>query len=58
VSKFYEYVFDKGVIGMPVKHLTVLDYKAKTEMQIVEQWPIIQAYGLDLVGNGFFTMKH
>lgn len=58
VAKFYEYAFDKGVIGLPVKELQVLDYKANSEMQIVEQWPIVQAYGLDLVGNGFFTMKH
>lgn len=58
VSKFYEYVHDKSVVGMPVRQVTVMDVKANNEAQIVEQWPIIQAYGLDLVGNGFFTMKH
>jgi hypothetical protein len=25
---------------------------------MIEKWPICQAYGLDLVGDGFFTMKH
>jgi hypothetical protein len=25
---------------------------------MIEKWPIIQAYGLDMVGGGFFTMKH
>jgi len=25
---------------------------------MVEKWPMIQAYGLDMVGGGFFTMKH
>jgi len=25
---------------------------------MIEKWPICQAYGLDYVGNGFFTMKH
>lgn len=25
---------------------------------MVERWPIIQAYGLDIIGGGFFTMKH
>ena len=29
-----------------------------SEMNLVEKWPIIQAYGLDIVGGGFFTMKH
>ena len=27
-------------------------------MQLVEKWPIVQAYGLDIIGSGFFTMKH
>lgn len=25
---------------------------------MIEKWPICQSYGLDLVGGGFFTMKH
>lgn len=25
---------------------------------MIEKWPICQSYGLDLVGQGFFTMKH
>ena len=41
VSKFYEFVNDKGVIGMPVHPVTKLDVRADSEAQIVEQWPII-----------------
>lgn len=25
---------------------------------MIEKWPILQSYGLDIVGEGFFTMKH
>jgi len=57
IAKFYELVHDKPVIGMAVQ--TPIDEKLKgRETQIVETWPLIQAYGLDYVGNGFFTMKH
>lgn len=58
MTKFYEMVHDKKNIGMPVRSVTSEDRRAKTEAQLVEQWPMIQAYGLDMVGNGFFTMKH
>jgi hypothetical protein len=57
ISRFFEMVHDKKVIGMPVRRLTINDYVA-SEAQMVEKWPIIQAYGLDMVGGGFFTMKH
>lgn len=57
MSKFYEMVHDKKVIGMPVRRIKGWkDYD--DEIQMVEKWPIIQAYGLDIVGQGFFTMKH
>lgn len=57
VARFYEMVHDKKVIGMPVRKLTLQDY-VQSEAQMIEKWPIIQAYGLDMVGGGFFTMKH
>lgn len=41
VSKFYEMVFDKPSIGMAV------DSAGKPDQNVVESWPIIQAYGLD-----------
>jgi len=28
------------------------------EVRSIEQWPIIQAYGLDGIGGGFFTQIH
>ena len=50
-------VHDKKKVGMPARRLKeFLDYT--TELQMVEKWPMIQAYGLDIVGGGFFTMKH
>jgi hypothetical protein len=58
MTKFYEMVHDKKSIGMPVREITTDDKKFSKESQIVELWPLIQAYGLDMVGNGFFTMKH
>jgi len=57
IAKFYELLHDKPVVGMAVQD--PIDEKLKgRETQIVETWPLIQAYGLDYVGNGFFTMKH
>lgn len=43
---------------MPVRKLKMYGDFVASEMQMVEKWPIIQAYGLDMVGGGFFTMKH
>jgi hypothetical protein len=51
-------VHDKKKVGMPVRPVGKEDRRAKNEAEIIEQWPLIQAYGLDVVGNGFFTMKH
>ena len=47
VSKFYEMVHDKKVVGVPVRAISEQDYKYTKEFQIVESWPLIQAYGLD-----------
>jgi len=47
VSKFLEMVFDKPAIAMPVHAIDDSDYGAKTSRDIIEQWPLIQAYGLD-----------
>jgi len=51
-------IHDKAVIGMPTRALKKNDFKLASETQMVEKWPLIQAYGLDIVGNGFFTLKH
>lgn len=57
--KFYEMLHDKKVVGLPARAVRKFkDFDFDSEMQMVEMWPIIQAYGLDIVGNGFFTMKH
>ena len=50
-------VSDKPTIGLPAKELTELD-TFKNELVMIEKWPICQSYGLDIVGEGFFTMKH
>jgi len=51
-------LFDKKAVGMPVRKLDAIQDEEKLPMQLVEKWPLVQAYGLDMVGNGFFTMKH
>jgi hypothetical protein len=50
-------IHDKKTIGMPVRRILKNDFVAN-ESQMLEKWPLIQAYGLDMVGGGFFTMKH
>ena len=47
MTKFYEMVHDKSSIGMPVRPVTKEDRRAKKEGDVVEMWPLIQAYGLD-----------
>ena len=51
-------VFDKKRIGMPIRNLRQYKDFVNSELELVEKWPLIQAYGLDMVGGGFFTMKH
>ena len=46
ISKFYEYIHDKSVVGMPVRKIGP-ESSAKSEAEIVEQWPLVQAFGLD-----------
>lgn len=58
MSRFYEMVHDKKSIGMPVRKLSAKSDFVSNEKELIEKWPIIQAYGLDMVGGGFFTMKH
>ena len=57
IAKFYEMVWDKGWIGLPAREIKLEDTFIN-ELQMIEKWPICQSYGLDLVGEGFFTMKH
>ena len=47
VAKFLEMVFDKPSIAMPVHAIDETDFGAKTSQDIIEMWPLIQAYGLD-----------
>lgn len=58
ISKFWEFLQDKKTIGVPIRKIRSDEYKFNTEIDIVEKWPLAQAYGLDVVGSGFFTMKH
>ena len=51
VSKFFEMVHDKPIVGMPVRAISDKDYKYSKEFEIVESWPLIQAYGLDSKSN-------
>jgi hypothetical protein len=46
VTRFYEMVHDKKALGLPVRRLGASDYVA-SEAQMIEKWPLIQAYGLD-----------
>jgi hypothetical protein len=52
IAKFVEKLSVLKRIGMP---LTV---KEKNNIMEVERWPLIAAYGLDALGEGFFTLKH
>lgn len=57
IAKFFELVNDKPTIGLPARKVKPTENYAN-ELVMVEKWPICQSYGLDLVGEGFFTMKH
>jgi len=52
ISKFYENIKNYKNVGIPLKP------KEKMNIVELEKWPLINAYGLDLIGAGFFTMKH
>jgi hypothetical protein len=52
ISKFYESIKSHKTVGIPLKP------KEKINLIELEKWPLINAYGLDLIGEGFFTMKH
>ena len=47
VAKIYEMLHDKQAVGVPVRPLNEDEHKLGSEKQIIESWPIIQAYGLD-----------
>jgi hypothetical protein len=47
MTKFYEMVHDKIHIAMPIRAIDKTDRRAKNEKELVETWPLIQAYGLD-----------
>jgi hypothetical protein len=51
VAKFYEMVHDKKYVGLPARrHHNIKDWETANEKQLVEKWPLVQAYGLDIVG--------
>lgn len=58
IGKFFEMVHDKKSVGVPVRKVSTTKDVQYHESELIELWPMIQAYGLDMVGNGFFTMKH
>ena len=47
VTKFYEMVHDKPSVGLPVREIAQDETRYTSEKQVIESWPIIQAYGLD-----------
>ena len=47
VTKFFEMIHDKQTIGVPVRAVAAGDTRYSDEKQVIESWPIIQAYGLD-----------
>ena len=47
VTKFYEMVHDKQAVGVPVREIAEGETRYPNEKQLIESWPIIQAYGLD-----------
>ena len=47
VAKFYEMVHDKQTIGVPVRAIKHDETRYADEKQVIESWPIVQAYGLD-----------
>ncbi len=41
------------------KHVGIpLLKKERQNIMEIEKWPLVQAYGLDVFGQGFFTLKH
>jgi hypothetical protein len=52
ISKFYENISNCKNVGIPLK------IREKVNIIELEKWPLINSYGLDLIGCGFFTMKH
>lgn len=42
-------IHDKKTIGMPVRRILMNDF-VSNESQMLEKWPLIQAYGLDSKG--------
>ena len=47
VTKFFEMLHDKQAVGIPVREIASDETRYTTENQVIESWPIIQAYGLD-----------
>lgn len=52
VREFLRFVKEYAIFGMPARG------KGDKRMKIVERFPMIQAYGVDGVGGGFFTMRN
>jgi len=52
ISKFFQQTFRLKRVGVPLLK------KEKTNILEVEKWPLIAAYGLDILGEGFFTLGH
>ena len=56
VTKFCEMVHDKQAMGVPVRELAADETRYADEKQVIESWPIIQAYGLDSKSSFFLLV--
>ncbi len=52
IAKFMEHSYKVKKIGVPLLQ------KEKNNILEIEKWPLVTAYGLDMLGEGFFTLKH
>lgn len=50
VREFLRFINDYAIFCVPAK--------GNRNMQVVEKWPMIQAYAIDGVGGGFFTQRN
>jgi hypothetical protein len=52
IAKFLDHTHTIKKIGVPLLQ------KEKNNILEIEKWPLVTAYGLDILGEGFFTLKH
>jgi len=52
VREFLRFINEYAIFGIPANS------KGDRKMKIVEKWPMIQAYAIDGIGGGFFSMRN